>query len=401
MYSKHLAWREAARVFLLSRLLFLIVTFSAVFLFRPIIPGFAQRFDPAPGYVFQPQLLSTLFYSWLRWDVKAFLNVSYFGYVHTPDVSFFPLWPLIQHVGGVLLGNTFPYSFYISGLLLTNLFFYLALVACYHLLANDFDHALARRALYCLAFAPYALFFFAGYSEALFLALCLTFFLLLRRERTLDYWLAGLVGCLATLTRSTGLVLAVPFLVIYIQRFWLPPGRAGTDLWQKLYTFAPIALIPLGMLVYILYLWLLKGNPLIFTTQEEAIWGRQFTAPWITLVMVFQAIIQAPSPIFILLNSIDLLVVSLTLLTLALGWRHIPWHYRLFALTQICFDLLVPSHTVEPLLSQTRFMLPIFPITIILAFWGKKPVLYRLMLGVMIIFLTINTILFLDNVWIA
>lgn len=401
MSFKQVAWREAGHIFLLSRLLFLTLTFLAVFLLRQIIPGFAQRFDAAPGYLFNPSILSTLFFSWMRWDSKAFLNISYFGYTHTPDVSFFPLWPLIQHIGGLLLGNIFPFSFYIAGLLLANLFFYLSLVLFYHLLAEDFDPVLARRALFCLAFAPYAVFFFAGYSEALFLVLCLVFFLILRQDSVKNYWLAGLIGFLATLTRSTGLTLAVPFLVVYIQRHWLPANRASTGYGQKLLRLLPIVFIPTATIVYMCYLWINKGNPLIFTAQEAAIWGREFTLPWATAIMAVQAIFQAPAPIFVLLNTVDLVIVSLTLLTLTLGWKHLPWTYRLFALAQIAFDLLFPSHTVEPLTSQTRYMLPIFPIMVIIAFWGKKPVFYRCFMIATLIFLVINTVLFLDNIWIA
>lgn len=401
MSLKHAGWREAARAFLLSRLLFLIATLATVFFFRPILPGFAARFDAAPGYTLPSPILSELFYSWLRWDVKAFLNVSYQGYSHTPDISFFPLFPMIQHVAGLLLGNAFPYSFYIAGLLLSNLFFYLALVLCYQLLAQDFDPSLARRTLFCLAFAPYALFFFAGYSESLFLLLCFACFLLLQNPSLRNYWLAGLVGFCAGLTRSVGIVLIIPFLCTYYQHFWSVDQRAETSTWQKVQAGAPMLLIIAAVPLYLLYLWISKGSLSILTAQEANVWGRALTAPWTTLILSVQAIIQAPAPIFILLNTVDLLIVGLTLLILGLGWRHIPRHYLFFALAQIGFDLLVPSHSVEPLLSQTRFMLPIFPIAVILAFWGKKPLSYRLLLITTSLFLLINTILFLDNIWVA
>lgn len=395
------AWRVAAWVFLLSRLLFITITFVCIFLLSQFIPLFAQRLEFAAGYQHHSYLHNILFFSWLRWDAKAFLNISYFGYKSTPDVSFFPFWPLVQHVGGFLLGGSFPGSFYISGLLLANICYYLALVFCYCLLAEDFDPALAKRALFCLSFSPFALFFFAGYSESLFILLCFAFFLLLRRGKALDWWLAGVVGFFAALTRSSGIVLVVPFLVMYVQHFWVPEKRGDYSSFQKFRALAPIALIPAAILAYMLYLSLTKGDPFIFRTQEGAIWNRQFTPPWITLLMAVQAVFQSPSPLFLLLNTADVIVIGLSLLILALGWRHLPWHYRLFALGLAMFVLSFPTHTVEPLMSQPRYMLSVFPITVISAFWSKNPTFYKTFIILALIYLVINTVLFINNIWIA
>jgi hypothetical protein len=389
------------RVFLLSRLLLISVTLVAVFLLPRFIPGFAQQLQTATIYLHRPDSLGILLYSWLRWDTGHFLAISFFGYQGTSDVAFFPLWPLVQHIGGLLLGGYFPLSFYIVGLLLANLFFYLALVCFYDLLIKDFDAALARRALFCLAFSPYALFFFAGYSEPLFLLLCCAFFLLLHRGKALDMWLAAIVGFLAVLTRSSGIALVVPFLVISFQRFWLTEKNLHQNLWYKLKMLAPVLLIPAGVLAYMSYLYLLTGNPLIFGTQEKTVWDRQLTPPWITLLMAVQAIFQSPSPLYLLLNIVDLVVVGLSLLTLGFGWKHLSWHYRLFALTLVTFILSFPVHTVEPLMSQSRYMLSIFPIFIILAIWSKRNTIYRTYMVLAPSFLVINIVLFIANIWVA
>lgn len=396
-----LAWREAAWVFLLSRLLFITITFVCIFVLSQIIPGFAQRLEIAAGYQPYSPPLTVLFFSWLRWDAKAFLNISFLGYKYAPDVSFFPFWPLVQRIGGFLLGGSFPGSFYIAGLLLANICFYLALVFYYCLLAEDFDPALARRALFCLTFSPFALFFFAGYSESLFILLCLAFFLLVRRGKALDWWLAGIVGFFAALTRSSGIVLAVPFLVMYVQHFWIPEKPLAYSFSQKFKALIPIVFIPAAILGYMLYLFLTKGDPFIFRTQEALIWNRQLTPPWITLLMAVQAVVQSPSLIFLLLNIVDLIVIGLSLLILALGWRHLLWQYRLFALGLAIFVLSFPTHTVEPLMSQPRYMLSIFPIAVISAFWSKNPTIYRVFIILGLIYLVINTVLFIDNIWIA
>jgi hypothetical protein len=51
------------------------------------------------------------------------------------DTVFFPLFPMIQHALGALLGATLD-AYYAAGLLLANLFFYLALVVLYSLIPS-------------------------------------------------------------------------------------------------------------------------------------------------------------------------------------------------------------------------------------------------------------------------
>ena len=218
MQGLRTACKEAAWVFGLSRLLILIGSLS-IYLLPVLIPHFTQYTMwkvPYKGGSYTP---TAYFFSWLRWDGGVYANLAFRGYRYPPDVAFFPLWPLLEHFAGLLLGGHFPISYYLGGLVLANLCFYFALVLLYCLLIKDFDRAIARRTMFYFAFSPYALFFFMGYSESLFVLLSIAVFLLLRRGNPLDWWLAGFLGFLATLTRSTGLLLAIPFLVIYAQRF--------------------------------------------------------------------------------------------------------------------------------------------------------------------------------------
>jgi mannosyltransferase PIG-V len=396
-----IALREAAWVFGLSRLMLVLITILSIFFAPQLVEQYKHNLSTEAYYKYTPYSPSTLFYSWLRWDAKSYLNISYFGYKHTPDVAFFPMWPLIQHYGGLLLGGSFPSSFYMSGLLLANICFYFTLVLLYHLLAEDFDPATARRSLIYCTFAPYALFFFAGYSESLFVLLCIAVFLLIRRGKTLHWWLAGFLGFLATLTRSTGIFLVIPFLVLYLQRFWSPSQRMGYTWQQKLNALIPIVLIPAGILVYMLYLYYAKGNPLIFTVEEGAFWYRHFAFPWQTFGMVMKASFSQPSFAYLLEQLLTTTFTIIPLVALALGWKHLPLHYSLFALALVVFDLSFPGYTVQPLFSQPRFLLAVFPITVIFAIWGKRPRLNQCFLAFSLIFFVINAILFVGNFWVA
>ncbi len=404
-YSAKRRWqtalREATWVFGLSRLMLVLITLVSIFIIPKYVDIYRHTLTLDPYFRRTSYSLSTLFHSWLRWDAKPYLNISYLGYKHTPDVAFFPLYPLAQHFVGLLLGGYFRGSFYLAGILLANIFFYFALVLLYRLLAEDFDRATARRSLIYLTFAPYALFFFAGYSESLFVLLCIAVFLLLRRGKPLDWWLAGFCGFLAALTRSAGMFLAIPFLVAYVQRFWTASEHKQHTWRERLNALVPIALLPAGALAYMLYLYYTKGDPFIFKIEEEAIWSRYFTLLWQTFAMVIEANVCQPSFTYLLGNLYTTTFTIIPLVALALGWKHLPLHYSLFALALVIFNLSFPGYTTQPLFSQPRFLLVIFPITVIFAIWGKRPRFNQTFLALSLAFFVINTILFVGNFWVA
>ena len=74
-----------------------------------------------------------------------------------------------------------------------------------------------------LALAPGAAAFSLSYSDALFLLLAVGAFL---AAETRHPWVAGIPLALTTLTRAPGLLLALPFLVLCIQRDGLRPTKA-------------------------------------------------------------------------------------------------------------------------------------------------------------------------------
>jgi len=270
------------------------------------------------------------------------------------------------------------------------------LVVFYRLLSEDFEPTVAKNALFYLAFYPYALFFFAGYTESLFLLLCLATFLLLRYER---WWLAGLCGFLAALTRSPGVLLAVPFLVIFLQRF-------GLDMqitWQqRLRAFFPIVFIPLGVIVFMLYLWYSKGDPLVFNTEEAIFWHRHLTFPVISIITAFQALFHPASQELGFLNFLDLIFTLIPLIILVIGWKRLPLHYSLFAAILGIFSLSYPQGTVEPLTAGPRYFMVIFPILIILALWSRKRQdIDRVVICVSLSLFAINTVLFISHYWVA
>ncbi len=180
MQTFRTALKESAWVFLISRITMLLVSYVAVVL----IPQFSTGHPLACTHEIWNNPCT---YFWLRWDATAYVRIAHQGYASTSDVAFFPLWPLMIHYGGLLLGAQYWFSYYIAGLLISNICFFFTLVLLYILLAEDFESSLAKRVLFYITYYPYALFFFLGYAESLFMLLCLAVFLLLRRGKALSW----------------------------------------------------------------------------------------------------------------------------------------------------------------------------------------------------------------------
>ena len=389
MSMQKIAWKEAGWVFMLSRLVILTISYVGSARF-PI-----NENSPAPGCSVD---FNTCLFAWQHWDVLSYMSVAQSGYVNAHDTAFFPLWPLVIHGGAIFLGASTT-AYYVAGIVLANLFFYLALVLFYALLHDEFETTVARNALYYLAFYPYALFFFAGYTESLFLLLCLAVFFFLQRGKALDWWLAGLCGFLAALTRSPGIVLTIPFVIVFLQRHWFDGNRTRSNWRQKLAALAPIVLIPLGVVCYMLFLGYTKGNPLLFSTEEATSWNRHLSAPWTGIFFALQGLFVS-SPLRIL-NVLDLAFTLLPLFVLLIGFRRIPLHYGLFALFMALFALIYPQGTTVPLTAVPRYMMVIFPIIAIFAQWGKHPRFDKLFLALSAALFAINIVLFISHYWVA
>jgi Gpi18-like mannosyltransferase len=310
-----------------------------------------------------------------------------------------------MHYGGLLLGGRFRISFYIAGLLISNICFFFALVLLYILLAEDFEESTAKRALFYLSFYPFAVFFFLGYSESLFMLLCLAVFLLLRRGKALDWWFAGGLGFLAALTRSSGVLLCFPFLVMYIRHFWLPDKRNQSTLLKKLIALIPGGLIPAAVLAYEAYLGYTKGNPFLVQSAEENHWGRRFSLIWNTFIPPIERIIQHPFFSFVeFQNLMSILFVLIPIVALVLGWRRLPLHYNIFALAIMLFSLSFPLKAVvdmNTLASQPRYMMSAFPLFVIFAIWGKRTRFDQAYVGIGAVVLAINTLLFVAHYFVA
>jgi hypothetical protein len=213
---------------------------------------------------------------WDRWDVGLFRKVAEFGYQGRPEhysdegvEAFFPGAPLVLRAVHLVVPDWTA-----AGLVMSLVAGAFASVALGRLAV--LEGAPASRTVLYLVLSPYAVFLFAGYSEALFLALALWGWLLARQE----HWVgAGLLVAGASSVRVSGLFLACGLVVHHLV------VRRGRLLADSVALLAPFAAAG----AYFAYLWAITGDPLRWLSAQEVGWGRRTTPPWEALATTVRA----------------------------------------------------------------------------------------------------------------
>jgi hypothetical protein len=246
--------------------------------------------------------------------------------------AFFPLYPmLIRALGGS--GASFP----ITGVLTSNLALLAALLAVAatgRALGTADDDV--ERAVWYLALFPTSYFFSLPMTESVFLLLSAGSLLAATSRR---WWLAGVLGGLASATRVIGICLVPALLLLPWQRKQRPSRGL---IW--------IALVPLGAVAFIAYLYSRTGDPLAFV-HAQTLWGRGTAAGSSSLPNGL--VISKPW------NFVALNIIAAALMTLAGVWFLIrrQWCYAVYTLLSAAVPLSTGS-----LQSLSRYALVDFPL---------------------------------------
>lgn len=347
-----------------------------------------------------------------RWDAAWYLVIAHYGY--RPELgsftasrtAFFPLYPL-----GVRALADLGFAPVIAGVLLSLAALAAGLYGLHRLTTLEAARLrlpdggeIARLAVLLTAFAPMALYFSAVYSESLYLALSVGAFLCARRGRWAS---AATLGALAAATRSTGVVLLVPLLLLYLYgpredrapdggparaRRRVPGERAtsvrlplalrpryrvrGDALW--------LAVVPVGLGLYMARLGLAGGDALA-PFHAEAVWNRHFAGPyggmWDGAKAAFEGLRQllsfqrhhvyypvaGGSPFVDAGHNLLLLAFLLAAIPATIGvLRLLPPAYGVYVLAALALPLSYPV-APQPLMSLPRFLVVLFPLSMWLA----------------------------------
>jgi hypothetical protein len=347
-----------------------------------------------------------------RWDAAWYEVIAHYGYrpdlgsFTAPRAAFFPLYPL-----GLRAFAWVGVPLVLGGVLISLLALALALYGIHRLTTLELARSaresgrsllgggaagdggaradVARLAVMVTAFAPMAFYLSAVYSEALYLALSVGLFYAARRGR---FAAVGVLGALAGATRSAGIVLLVPALMLYLygpredRLPDFPRARGLAPRYRPRKDLLWLALVPLGLALYVAYLGLAGGDPLSpFHAQD--VWGRHFAGPYVGIWDGTRAAVEGARQLlsgqqahlyhpitgdsaFINSEHNLLLLAFLVAAVVATAGvlRRLPFAYGAYVIAALALPLSYPV-TAQPLMSLPRFLVVLFPLSIWFAAW--------------------------------
>jgi len=305
---------------------------------------------------------------WARWDSSYFLDIAQKGYGADDTLrAFFPFYPVLISTVAPLFGH----DYVLSGIVISSLVFFVALVYLFKLVELEFDDETAGRTLLYIAVYPTALFFMAVYSESVFLLMTVAAIYYARRRL---WWAAGLAALLAGFTRPNGPALVFPLVYeVWWQNHGVlsRPWTAARDLRLAQVWAVAAPVIALG--AWVLYLGWLTHDPLAYVhRQGQPPFARASAAPWNTLLTAVQYLGNTDlSPLSRAVNTTDLAFALILIEACVAAWWVLPRIYAIYLGASTL--LLLSSVEVDwPLQSMPRYSVVLFPLFMVLARLGRN-----------------------------
>ncbi len=356
-------WLDVALIFLVNRLCLWLIAFIAQ-VALPVQTG-AGFYHAAPGNLWLD--------GWARWDSGFYLEIASGGYRLTfgepSSVAFFPLYPIFVNLVSRITNNAL-----IAGILVSHAALLGALLVLYKLTLLEFGHSTARRAVYYILIFPTAFFFSAVYTESLYLLLTVGCAYCARRR----WWAwAGVLGCLASATRIVGISL-----VALVALEWLRDNgfrfrtahrlEAWRNLWsgfsRRGYQLVWLLAIPLGLVSQMVFLGRAFGDPIAFWTTQ-ATFGRTGFNPLVALIRDLEPVFRYSSGRLPWNVPIDLAALVLVLASSVWIGSKLGSSYAVYALIGVFVPLAGGTG------SLARYVVVLFPVFMVLAHAGRKPMI--------------------------
>ncbi|OGY18533.1 MAG: hypothetical protein A2900_03265 [Candidatus Chisholmbacteria bacterium RIFCSPLOWO2_01_FULL_50_28] len=330
-----------------------------------------------------------LFWSWGNFDGVHYLTIAMHGYSAQFTQAFFPLYPLAIRYTQTFVGN-----YLASGLLVSHAALVITLILFYKLIRLDWGQTTAKRTLIFLLLFPTAYSFVSVYTESLFLMMVFGSLFAARKK---SWWIAGILGGLASATRIFGVFL-LPALLIewYVQR-----GKKTVFTFSELFlAVLPIFLSISGLVGYMYYLNKSFQDPLLFLHAQPVFGAGRSADKLILLYQVFWRyvkMIATVDPKTLVYYTVFLEAASgiLFLVLSIIAFRRTRLSYAIFGILSYLLPTLTGTFSSMP-----RYVLVLFPCFIVLG-KIKSPIFQRVWWVASAILLAVNTALFVRGYWVA
>ena len=332
----------ALPAFVLSRLALLVVGLWS-------LHGLPMKAGDGDWQDWQPPVPPDWVAIFSRWDTRWLYYVATEGYTYhadkQSDLVFPPLLPALMRFGALLQGQTDKVTLLTAGVVASNLALLGALIGLSYVVRRLWGSPLAGRSVVILALFPTSFFLSVAYSDALFLAFAIGAFAFALDGR---WWAVGIVGALAALSRTYGVLLLAPMAYEYLtqRRFRLS--------WDA----AWLALLPIAFLIWLSVIVRVSGDFFVLPHMEQT-WTRQVMPPWQTLGVFFSTdVVQSNFKH----APLDLAFTLLAILFAVGSWRLGRPSLAIYATL-----MLLPMVMTGLLVSNPRYTVLLFPGFIVLA----------------------------------
>lgn len=279
---------------------------------------------------------------WANFDGIHYVSIARWGY-RAYQQAFFPVYPVIVRFVSMVIH--IPHEF--AAILSSRVAFLIGLLVYWRYLGRT--RGRTWTIIFFLLY-PASFFFAAGYSESVFFALASVALLALKRKRWI---LAGSLVGVASATRLIGVFLIFPLMIAI--------KRKGQPLQME--QLVAVMLAPLGLLVYMAYLWGSVGDSLAFFHVQPAFGAGRSGSELILLHQVFWRYVRILTTVppghfeyHVAILELSSFVFGMVLLIAA--WRK---RYDLGVLLYCGFVLFLPTLT-GTLSSMPRYLLGAFPL---------------------------------------
>lgn len=314
-----------------------------------------------------------------------YLVISKFGYQGFQQ-AFFPVYPLL--IRGI--ADTLSLEHFAVGLAISFVASIFALYFFWKLVRLDYDIKTAKWALAFFIAFPTFFFLFAVYTESLFLTFLFASFYFMRRAfiqsdkknkgkiKTRFLLLSALSGAVASATRFVGIFIIPAFLVEYWVHIRSRKNKFKTF---ELVTLWPALLLPLGTILYMIYLQIRYNDALFFIHAQPAFGANRSGGEIILLPQVAWRYIKIFMTVPI--NSYDFWIALSEFATVGLVLLLLFWAYKKgIRKSYILFSVLV---VILPTLSGTfssimRYSLSAFVIFILFATIKNSKIKYAILI---------------------
>ena len=339
-------------------------------------------------------LANPLLWSFGNFDGLNYLLIAQNAY-NSLLYFYFPLYPFMTNF---LSPGTATRELFVTGLAISHVSFFAALLGLWKLLKLDYETKLVKKIIILIVLFPTSFYFAAFYTESIFLALVVWSFYFVRTKK---FFLSGITSMFTSATRIVGLALFPAFMTEY---FWDQRKTKSANLPNRLLNIVLFGFSGLGFLAYLIYLQNKTGDFLAFNKGSE-LFGEYRSQTLLVLPQIFYRYIIKiiPSLTFsyfpvVFTTLLEFAAGTLGTVAILFGFSSLRKSYWVYMI----IGFLMPSF-YNGFVSMPRYILVLFPVFIFLALFmqnlGRKTQI--LMYSVSYLSLGIATALFTRGYWIS